>query len=59
MLFMSTCRERSEPRFSSHSRFVARSSFLFWAMLNICPAQNHSVLCKGGVGNFDAEFRTE
>jgi hypothetical protein len=59
MLLMSTYRERFEPRFSSNSRLVVSSSFLFWAMLNICQAQNHSVLCKGGVGNFDAKFRTE
>jgi hypothetical protein len=32
--------------------------WLFWAASSTCQAQANSVLCRGGDGGFDAEFRT-
>jgi len=42
------------------SRLAAASVFfsLFWATLGICQTQGRSVLCNGGDGILDAEFRT-
>jgi len=40
------------------ARLAAVSLFLFWPTPCICQTQARSVLCRGGEGTFDAEFRT-
>jgi hypothetical protein len=61
MSFLSPDRDRIVPPPSRCGRFAAEWTFLFllfWAMPSVCQTQDNSVLCRGGYGNFDAEFRT-
>jgi hypothetical protein len=51
-------RDRIAALSSRCGRLSALSIFLFWATLSMCQTQARSVLCNGGDGNFDAEFRT-
>jgi hypothetical protein len=55
-------RERIVPCPPSPIRLVAASLFvfLFWATTSICQTQTliSGILCRGGDGNFDAEFQT-
>jgi hypothetical protein len=52
--------ERIVPRPPSPIQLVVASLFLFWATTCICQTQTliSGVLCRGGDGNFDAEFQT-
>lgn len=40
------------------ARLTMRSLFLLFPMLCICELQPHPVVCSGGTGNFETEFRT-
>jgi hypothetical protein len=58
MSFLSPDGDRIVLRPSHRARLAAASLFLFWPALCICQPQARSALCRGGNGNFEAEFRT-
>jgi hypothetical protein len=58
MSFLLTDCESVASRFPRRARLAAAALFLCWPALGVCQPQAQSVLCRGGNGNFDAEFRT-
>jgi len=58
MSFLSRSGDRIVLRCSHRARLAVASLFLVWPALCICQPQARTVLCSGGNGNFDAEFRT-
>jgi len=57
-LFLPTGSDRIVLCPSRCARLAAASLLLLWSALCTCQPQAGSVLCSGGNGNFDAEFRT-
>lgn len=51
-------RPSSVPRSSQYTRLAAAWSFLLWPLLSLSQPPAHSVLCRDGNGNYDAEFHT-
>ncbi len=57
MSFLSLVGDLIVLRASGSARLAVASLFFLWPVLAICQTQPRSVLCGGGNGNFDAEFR--
>src|SRR5437660_12242897 len=53
-----SARHRVLLRPSCRCGLAAASFLLVWATVSACQTQSRDVLCSGGVGSVDAEFRT-